>query len=132
MSAIRGQLHSKTESERCGRRICSTWSRLSYHDQNGTRSGVAVGIPLSDVQQGVEPLLAQVLVEHLEERLVRGMAGRDAEKRSLFGKRERSMRVVDHDRSNRQGLAYGGADQPEARLAVDQDLHGGDADRLAA
>ncbi len=45
MSATRGQLHSKTVSERCGRRVCSTWSSLSYHAQNGMRSGVAVGSP---------------------------------------------------------------------------------------
>ena len=94
------------------------------------RSGSRVSF--SDVEERIEALLAQIVVEHVDERRVCRMASRDTEKGPLLGEGERCVRVVDDDSADRQGLASDGADEPEARLAVDQDLHGGDADRLPA
>jgi hypothetical protein len=79
-------------------------------ERDAQRRGRRVAFP--DVHERVEPLLPEIVVEHVEERRMRRMAGGDAEEGLLLGEGERGVGVVDDDRAHRERLASEGAAEP--------------------
>lgn len=76
-------------------------------------------------------LLFELVLEESHQRLVCVMTARDPEVRLLLGHRQRSVRVVHHDRADSNGLAGRRALHAEPALSVHEHVHCAYADRLA-